>query len=47
MKVPDFPVHGQSIERCVKEVTKASAAVYGEERRDGFIRATLAHRKLY
>lgn len=46
MKVPDFPVHGQSIERCVQEVTKASATVYGEERRDGFIRATLAHRNV-
>ena len=43
MEVINFPVHGQSIEQCVKEVTRASATVYGEERRDGFIRATLAH----
>ena len=46
MKVINFPVHGQSIECCVKEVTKASAAVFGEERRDGFIRATIAHRNV-
>ena len=44
MVVVNFPVHGQAIERCVKEVTRASATVYGEESRDGFIKATLAHR---
>ena len=46
MNVPDFPVHGQSIERVVKEVTRASQQVYGAEKRDGFIRAALAHREL-
>ena len=46
MQVMDFPVHAQSIERCVKEVTRASATVYGEDRRDGFIKATLAHRTI-
>ena len=46
MEVVNFPVHGQSIERCVKEVTRASATVYGEETRDGFIKATLAHRNI-
>ena len=46
MAVPSMPVHGQSVERCVKEVSAASEAVYGYERRDGFIRARLAHRQL-
>ena len=46
MEVMDFPVHAQSIERCVKEVTRASAIVYGEDRRDGYIKATLAHRQI-
>ena len=46
MQVMDFPVHAQSIERCVEEVTRASATVYGEDRRDGFIKATLAHRTI-
>ena len=46
MKVDYLPCHGQAIERVVKQVTKASAAVYGEERRDGFIRASAAQRKL-
>ena len=46
MTVPDFPVHGQSIERCEQMVTRASAMVYGEERRDGFIKATNMHRQL-
>ena len=46
MEVVDVPVHGQGVERCVKEVTAASEAVYGYERRDGFIRARIAHRQL-
>ena len=46
MSVPSMPVHGQSVERCVKEVSAASESVYGYQRRDGFIRARLAHREL-
>ena len=46
MEVVNFPVHGQAIERCVKEVTRASATVFGPESRDGFIKATLAHRNM-
>ena len=46
MEVPDLPVHGQGVERCVKEVTAASEAVFGSHRRDGFIRARLAHRQM-
>jgi hypothetical protein len=46
MYVPCFPVHGQAIERCVQEVTRASQSVFGKDRRDGFIRATLAHREI-
>ena len=46
MAVPKFPVHGQSIERCVKHVTAASKSVYGQEKRDGFVRAGFLHRKL-
>ena len=46
MEVANFPVHGQAIERCVKEVTRASASVFGQESRDGFIKATLAHRNI-
>ena len=39
MVVPHRPVHGQSMERAVKEVTRACESVFGEEARDGFIRA--------
>ena len=46
MKVDTMTVHGQSVERCVKEVTAAYKAVYGYARRDGFSRARLAHREL-
>ena len=37
MVVDDFPVHGQAIERCVKEVTRASVTVFGQQSRDGLI----------
>ena len=46
MKVPKFTVHGQSIERCVQAVSRACGAVFGDDRRDGFIHAILAHRKM-
>lgn len=46
MNVPEFPVHGQNIERCVQSVTRASESVCGKSARDGFIKATLHHRKL-
>ena len=46
MTVPKFPVHGQNIERCVQPVTRACMSVYGEDRRDGFIKATMSHRNI-
>ena len=39
-------VHGQSMERSVKEVTRACESVFGEEARDGFIRAGIANRQV-
>ena len=46
MVVPYYPLHTQGIERAVKEVTEASEAVYGFERRDGMIRTRAENRKL-
>jgi hypothetical protein len=46
MVVPHRPVHGQSMERAVKEVTRACESVFGEEARDGFIRAGVANRQV-
>ena len=46
MDVPYYPLHTQGIERAVKEVTGASEAVYGFERREGFIRTRAENRKL-
>ena len=46
MVVPNLPCHGQGVERVVKEVTRAAAAVYGESKRDDFVRATTAQREL-
>ena len=44
MEVPYMPVHGQSMERLVKQVTVACESVFGYEARDGFIRARAASR---
>ncbi len=41
-----FPCHTQSVERCVKLITEAAAAVSGELNRDGFIRARIQSREL-
>ena len=46
MVVPHRPVHGQSMERAVKEVTRACESVFGLEARDGFIRAGVANRQV-
>ena len=46
MVVPYRPLHGQSIERAVKEVNRACEAVIGVEARDGFIRAWIANRQV-
>jgi len=43
---PRFPCHTQAVERCVKLVTQASAAVCGETSRDGFIRTRLEGRRI-
>jgi hypothetical protein len=46
MVVPYRPGHGQSMERAVKQVTRACEAVFGAEARDGFIRAGVASRQV-
>ena len=47
LQLPKLPCHTQSCERAVKEVTIASAHVFGSQRRDGYIRAKLQSRKLF
>lgn len=46
MPAPHFPVHTQTVERCIALLTKACNSVYGYERRDGFMVATMAHRQV-
>ena len=46
MDAPEISCHGQAIERVVKQVTKAAESVYGEEKRDGFVRSSGAQRIL-
>ena len=43
---PNYPIHTQSTERAVQEVSKASSAVFGQEKRDGYVRARIAHREI-
>lgn len=43
---PRLPCHTQAVERCVKTVTKASGAVCGADRRDGYIKVQLESRGL-
>ena len=46
MEVSKYSGNTQPIERAVKEVTAASAAVYGEERRDGWVRSRAESRSV-
>ncbi|CAH0547286.1 unnamed protein product [Brassicogethes aeneus] len=45
MTFPNYPCHTQSVERCVRLVTEAAAAV-GELQRDGYIKSRLKSRSL-
>lgn len=44
LKIPDFPCHTQSVERCIKSVTEASQCVIGTKSRDGLIRNKIESR---
>ena len=43
---PNFPVHSQSVERCVKLVTEASTKVVGEAKRHQHILIVVGARKI-
>lgn len=43
--LPDWPCHGQSVERTVKKTSEASLQVAGAEKRDGWIRGADDSRK--
>ena len=45
LKAPDFPIHSQSTEKAVQLVSQATQAVFGQERRDGFVKAKIARRE--
>ena len=42
----EHPCHNQAVERHIKLVTEASAAVTGFEKRDGLIRQKIRSRRL-
>ena len=44
--LPEFTTHTQSVERIVKEVTRASEHFANKDRRNDLIRSTLEHRKM-
>ena len=43
---PNFPLHSQSVERCVKLVTEASTKVVGEAKRHQHILSVVGARKI-
>ena len=45
IKIQRFPIHTQSTERAVQHVSKACMMVYGQEKRDGFVKGMIAHRE--
>ena len=45
LALPQWPCHGQSVERTVKKVSEASLHVFGQFKRDGWIRASDDSRK--
>lgn len=45
LSIPSYPLHTQGVERYIKLVTDASATVFGEEARDGYIR-TVSYSRL-
>ena len=46
IRMTKYPCHTQAVERCIKLVTEAAAAVSGKERREGWIRATMKSRSI-
>ena len=46
VEFPKFPCHTEATERCIRLVTEASASVFSEDQRDGFIRARIESRGL-
>ena len=47
MKALHFPIHTHSTERAVQYVSKACMMVYGQDKRDAFIKGMIAHREMY
>ena len=46
VRMTKYPCHTQAVERSIKLVTEAAAAVSGQERREGLIRTTLKSRSI-
>ena len=46
LKAPHYSVDTQSCERAVHEVAQSTQAVYGQEKRGGWVRARIDHREL-
>ena len=44
-QAPYYPNHTQSTERAIQQVTQAAASVCGHDKRDGYVRARIAHRE--
>ena len=46
LSLPHYPSNTQSVERLVKQTTRAASLVAGHEARDGFLRASAMSRQL-
>ena len=47
MSVPYFPIHTQGTEIDIQFVTKSAMMMYGQVKRDCFIRRMHSHRKIF
>jgi hypothetical protein len=46
LTLPSYPAHTQSVERLVKQTTRAAESVPGYSSRDGFLRASAKSREM-
>ena len=46
LSLPSYPAHTQSVERLVKQTTRAAESVAGYSARDGFLRASSKSREM-
>ena len=46
LAIDNYTTHAKFYERAVHEVSKSTTSVFGEDRRDGWVRARMDHREI-